>query len=97
VIRWALLVLVSGCAEQYRQPDPVPVPPGGCLEVGRRLKQLDCRYADGAPIWLTPKGTPLAEACETAAADGRPWHVECLLRLRSCDEYEARYYGELCE
>lgn len=96
--RLRLYVAVAPLALACRAegPEPIPVDPGACERAGERLEQLQCQ-APWGPAWLTPQGAPFAEACLAAAADGRPWHAQCLARIRDCGEIGARYSGKLCQ
>lgn len=81
------------------QPGPPPIPPDpapACERAGERLRELLCLLPNGQRAWETPEGVPFADACETAMADGRHWHPECLATIADCSELEAAFRGEVC-
>lgn len=64
-------------------------PVDDCEAAERRLQQLDCRTADGAPRWLTPAGTPLAVVCRAREVDGDSMCPNCLAHVASCAGIDA--------
>ena len=79
----AALPDASGCAQ--------PGPADNCAAAGERLCQLRCRGALAIPLWVSPMGTPYAEVCRRAFADGRDWRPDCVRRITSCDQFDAAY------
>ena len=67
-----------------------------CARAGERVCMLGCRDVTGAPLWRTPAGTPFAETCRRALADGRNWHPACLAIITNCGQVEAAYRGTSC-
>ena len=64
-----------------------------CRIAGENLCHMGCTAA-GVPLWKTPKGTPYAEACRRAVADGRDTMAKggsrsrCLAGLTTCPTSE---------
>lgn len=83
------LILALGACSASRppvpDPDPAPVAPGDCQKAHTRLVELDC------PEQSTPQGATFAEACETAAKDGRNWRPDCIAKIESCEDLEEAY------
>jgi hypothetical protein len=65
-----------------------PGPIDDCEAAERRLRELDCRSADGFPRWMTPAGTGLAVVCRARAADGDPICPKCLASIVRCSEID---------
>lgn len=102
-----LLVVVLLNCRATTGPEPPPMPPlpptvthpptmESCDLAEAKLRELDCRRADGASWATTPKGTPFAEACKRALADSRPWMSNCIARITDCSMLMPAYRGEWC-
>jgi len=95
-MRWLLLALLLASCDRTA-PKPILHQRGDCERAGERIEKLQCRNPSGKPLWVTPRGATFAEACVTAAKDGRDWNANCIARMKSCDELLQRTRGELCE
>jgi hypothetical protein len=69
-----------------------------CGLAEKRLRELQCRSAAGAPLWQTPGGIGFAAPCRDALADSPPrdWHPQCLARLAGCADYDRVFRGQVC-
>lgn len=81
--------MASGCGLPTYQPPPVDG--SACPAAEARLRELECRFSDGGPAWLTPGGTPFGEACDRAAKDGRHWRADCIAKIGDCSQLAAAY------
>jgi hypothetical protein len=99
-----LALALAACASAPG-PKPGPMPPlppvhiptmESCDKAQAKLEELECKRDDGAPYARTKGGTPFAEACRRALADGRPWMSNCISRIPDCSYLHRAYRGEWC-
>jgi hypothetical protein len=96
-----LCLTCSGCSIGAIRPEPAPKPIpttaptttptdlDDCQRAEIRLKELDCRRADGSPRWLTPKGSSFTEYCRVAVDDGRSPRPDCIAQVTNCEQVNA--------
>ena len=96
--RALVLALVGACAVSPKPgPRPITPPqPEACEAAEAKLRVLDCRRDDGSPWATTPAGTPFAQACRRALADGRDWKPQCIAKIEVCSVLMCAYRGECC-
>jgi hypothetical protein len=83
-------LLCEACSQQTLYQPP-PVDGSACPAAEARLRELDCKRADGSPWWITPKGEPFAHACLSAHLDGRNWRPDCIAKIPDCEELATAY------
>lgn len=83
------LVLSCSPAVPAPSPHPLPIDPDAsaddCIAAGDRLQALGCRYPDGKPRWVSPKGTPYADFCHRTMEGGQDIRPDCVKVVLSCE------------
>jgi hypothetical protein len=73
-----------------------PGPQADCAAAGAKLKALQCRDGDGAPLWQGPTGVPYADDCWREYQRGYDQHAACVATISSCDQADSAFRGFLC-
>jgi hypothetical protein len=62
-----------------------------CSAAGQRIQALDCRNTAGKPLWVTPKGKPFAQVCESASYD---YHAAAISSISDCAQINTAFRVE---